>query len=101
MFSMYDLVNKLYSLLRKFFAVSYRVEEATHYLSPLVELVSLQRREDLLYKKAFLRRCENLRRAETEVLSSLFVLFFFPNGLHSVEVRIKLKFFLEMLHWFH
>ncbi|KAJ6983350.1 hypothetical protein NC653_026223 [Populus alba x Populus x berolinensis] len=44
-----------------------RVEEATHYLNPLVELVSLQRREDLLYKKAFLRRCENLRRAETEV----------------------------------
>ncbi|KAJ6892401.1 hypothetical protein NC651_025565 [Populus alba x Populus x berolinensis] len=44
-----------------------RVEEATRYLNPLVELVSLQRREDLLYKKAFLRRCENLRRAETEV----------------------------------
>ncbi|KAG5237730.1 WPP domain-associated protein [Salix suchowensis] len=44
-----------------------RMEEAIHYLNPLVELVTLQRREDLLYKKAFLRRCENLKRAETEV----------------------------------
>ncbi|KAJ6772966.1 WPP DOMAIN ASSOCIATED PROTEIN [Salix koriyanagi] len=44
-----------------------RMEGAIHYLNPLVELVTLQRREDLLYKKAFLRRCENLKRAETEV----------------------------------
>ncbi|CAK7325472.1 unnamed protein product [Dovyalis caffra] len=63
----YDLVDKFNFPLRKFFAVSDRVEEAIHYLNPLVELVALQRREDWLYKKGFIRRCENLRTAETEV----------------------------------
>ncbi|KAK0592951.1 hypothetical protein LWI29_028185 [Acer saccharum] len=44
-----------------------RLEEMKHQLDSLVELVfSIQKRE-LLYKEAFMRRCQNLQKAETEV----------------------------------
>ncbi|XP_057989416.1 uncharacterized protein LOC131172520 [Hevea brasiliensis] len=48
-----------------------RLEEAMHYLNPAAELVARQRRKEWLYKMAFIRRCENLRKAETEVLDIL------------------------------
>ncbi|KAG8651194.1 hypothetical protein MANES_07G100522v8 [Manihot esculenta] len=38
-----------------------------HYLNPVTELVARQKRKEWLYRKAFIRRCENLRKAETEV----------------------------------
>ncbi|KAJ9175538.1 hypothetical protein P3X46_014084 [Hevea brasiliensis] len=44
-----------------------RLEEAMHHLNPVTELVARHRRKEWLYKKAFIRRCENLRKAETEV----------------------------------
>ncbi|EEF32817.1 conserved hypothetical protein [Ricinus communis] len=44
-----------------------RLEGAMQHLNPLAELVARRRRKERLYRKAFISRCENLRKAETEV----------------------------------
>ncbi|KAK3232419.1 hypothetical protein Dsin_004300 [Dipteronia sinensis] len=44
-----------------------RLEEMKHQLDPLVELVVLIQKRESLYNEAFIRRCQNLQKAETEV----------------------------------
>ncbi|KAG2729915.1 hypothetical protein I3760_01G270600 [Carya illinoinensis] len=44
-----------------------RLREVKHNLDPLVELVASLRNKELLYRKAFVRRCYNLQKAELEV----------------------------------
>ncbi|XP_055959884.1 WPP domain-associated protein [Mercurialis annua] len=44
-----------------------RLEEAMRNLNILADLVAKRRREERLYRKAFISRCQNLRKAETEV----------------------------------
>ncbi|PON34103.1 hypothetical protein PanWU01x14_347230 [Parasponia andersonii] len=44
-----------------------RLEQIHHNLDPLAEIVSSLREKKSLYKKAFIRRCQNLHKAETEV----------------------------------
>ncbi|GKU91720.1 hypothetical protein SLEP1_g5548 [Rubroshorea leprosula] len=44
-----------------------RLDEMKHQLDLLVELTKSLRKRESLYRKAFLRRCENLRKAEAEV----------------------------------
>ncbi|XP_041002604.1 WPP domain-associated protein [Juglans microcarpa x Juglans regia] len=44
-----------------------RLTEVKHNLDPLVELVASLRNKELLYRKAFVRRCYNLQKAELEV----------------------------------
>ncbi len=51
----------------------YRLEEVKYNVDPLVELVASQRNKALLYRKAFVRRCHNLHKAELEVLNYNYV----------------------------
>lgn len=51
----------------------YRLREVKHNLDPLVELVASLRNKELLYRKAFVRRCYNLQKAELEVLIHIYV----------------------------
>ncbi|KAH9703724.1 hypothetical protein KPL70_011202 [Citrus sinensis] len=44
-----------------------RLEEMTHQLDLLVELVSSVQKRELLYRTTFIRRSKNLQKAETEV----------------------------------
>ncbi|XP_031251831.1 WPP domain-associated protein-like [Pistacia vera] len=44
-----------------------RLEEMKHQLDSLVELVTAIRKRELLYRKAFVIRCQNLQKAENEV----------------------------------
>ncbi|KAK4835112.1 hypothetical protein QYF36_005358 [Acer negundo] len=44
-----------------------RLEEMKHQLDSLVELGFSIKKRGLLYKEAFMRRCQNLQKAETEV----------------------------------
>ncbi|KAK9282934.1 hypothetical protein L1049_011159 [Liquidambar formosana] len=44
-----------------------RLEEVKHQLESLVELADSLRKREKLYRKAFIRRCHNLHKAETEV----------------------------------
>ncbi|XP_059458454.1 WPP domain-associated protein [Corylus avellana] len=44
-----------------------RLEEVKYNLDPLVELVASLRTKELLYRKAFVRRCHNLHKSELEV----------------------------------
>ncbi|GAV69973.1 hypothetical protein CFOL_v3_13472 [Cephalotus follicularis] len=45
----------------------FRLEKMKSDLDPLVELVASLRAKESLYQKAFIRRCQNLRKAENEV----------------------------------
>ncbi|KAJ0103123.1 hypothetical protein Patl1_06115 [Pistacia atlantica] len=47
--------------------ISNRLEEMKHQLDSLVELVAAIRKRELLYRKAFIIRCQNLQKAENEV----------------------------------
>ncbi|XP_059627173.1 WPP domain-associated protein [Cornus florida] len=44
-----------------------RLEEMKHQVDQLVQVVPVLRKRELLYRKAFVRRCHNLKLAETEV----------------------------------
>ncbi|KAB1219080.1 WPP domain-associated protein [Morella rubra] len=44
-----------------------RLEEVKYNSDPLVELVASLRNKELIYRKAFVRRCHNLQKAELEV----------------------------------
>ncbi|KAF3433929.1 hypothetical protein FNV43_RR25032 [Rhamnella rubrinervis] len=44
-----------------------RLDEMEHHLNPLVKLVSSIREKESLYRQAFIRRCQNLKKAEIEV----------------------------------
>ncbi|KAK7824815.1 wpp domain-associated protein, partial [Quercus suber] len=44
-----------------------RLEEVKYNLDPLMGLVASLRNEELLYRKAFVRKCQNLQKAELEV----------------------------------
>ncbi|GAB4836479.1 hypothetical protein Ancab_001390 [Ancistrocladus abbreviatus] len=44
-----------------------RLEKIKGQLDPLMGLISSERKRELLYKHAFIRRCENLQKAEIEV----------------------------------
>nr|XP_023887896.1 WPP domain-associated protein [Quercus suber] len=44
-----------------------RLEEVKYNLDPLIGLVASLRNEELLYRKAFVRKCQNLQKAELEV----------------------------------
>ncbi|KAI3995550.1 hypothetical protein MKX01_023295 [Papaver californicum] len=46
---------------------SYVLREMKHHFEPDVELVSSLKKRESLYRKAFLRRCYDLQKAETEV----------------------------------
>jgi hypothetical protein len=46
----------------------YRLEEVKYNLDPLIELVASLRNKEFLYRKAFVSRCQNLQKAELEVL---------------------------------
>ncbi|KAK1260717.1 hypothetical protein QJS04_geneDACA002438 [Acorus gramineus] len=48
-------------------AYSMRVEELSEQLNPLVQYVTSQKKKELLFQKAFMRRCYNLQLAEAEV----------------------------------
>ncbi|CAK9317040.1 unnamed protein product [Citrullus colocynthis] len=52
---------------RKLEAIMLRLEEMKHTLDPLPQLMASLRENEALYKKAFVRRCENLKKAENEV----------------------------------
>lgn len=45
-----------------------RLDEMRHHLDALIELVSSLRKKESQYRDAFSRRCQDLRKAETEVL---------------------------------
>ncbi|KAL5733486.1 hypothetical protein ACOSP7_032828 [Xanthoceras sorbifolium] len=45
----------------------FRLDGVKHQLDSLDELVSSIQKRELLYKEAFIRRCQNLQKAETEV----------------------------------
>jgi len=46
----------------------FRIEELKHqFHNFIVEPIALMKKRKLLYKKAFLARCQNLKLAETEV----------------------------------
>ncbi|XP_058101769.1 uncharacterized protein LOC131245966 [Magnolia sinica] len=44
-----------------------RLEEVNHQLDPLIQHVCLLRKREMLYRKAFIRRCYDLQTAEAEV----------------------------------
>lgn len=44
-----------------------RLDDMKHHLDELIELVSSLRKKESLYRDAFSRRCQDLRKAETEV----------------------------------
>ena len=46
----------------------FRLEEVKYNIDPLVELVASLRTKEMLYRKAFIRRCHNLHKSELEVL---------------------------------
>ncbi|XP_038891653.1 uncharacterized protein LOC120081046 [Benincasa hispida] len=48
-----------------------RLEEMKHSLDPVPRVMASLRENESLYKKAFIRRCQNLRKAENEVLFSI------------------------------
>ncbi|OVA18083.1 hypothetical protein BVC80_1835g496 [Macleaya cordata] len=48
-----------------------RLEEVKYQLEPDVELVTSLRKRESLYRKAFMRRCYDLQKAETEVVDLL------------------------------
>jgi len=48
---------------------SYRLEKMKDCLDPLIELIGCFRSKELLYQKAFIKRCQNLQKAEAEVCS--------------------------------
>lgn len=61
-----------------------RLEELKHQLDLLVERTASLSQKESLYRKAFIRRCENLQMAETEVLNyTQFLFFFFPAAICS------------------
>lgn len=67
-YSIYSVV--LYVIIKMhtiFFVQIYRVEVLKREVDTLIEPMSLMRRRKLLYKKAFISRCHNLRLAENEV----------------------------------
>lgn len=47
-----------------------------HHFKPDVELVSSLKKRESLYRKAFLRRCYDLQKAETEVVETLNCVYF-------------------------
>ncbi|KAB1202993.1 Pollen-specific protein SF21 [Morella rubra] len=58
-----NLIQKPDSLPRDFD----KLEEVKYNSDPLVELVASLRNKELIYRKAFVRRCHNLQKAELEV----------------------------------
>ncbi|KAA0034726.1 WPP domain-associated protein isoform X2 [Cucumis melo var. makuwa] len=52
---------------RKLEAIMLRLEEMKHTLDPLPQAMASLQENKSLYKKAFIRRCQNLRKAENEV----------------------------------
>lgn len=54
--------------------ISNRLEEAKHQLDSLVKLVAATRKRELLYRKAFIIRCQNLQKAENEVIKKFILL---------------------------
>ncbi|KAK7315508.1 hypothetical protein VNO77_34058 [Canavalia gladiata] len=47
--------------------MSMRLEKMKYCLDPIIELVGCLRSKELLYQKAFIKRCQNLQKAEVEV----------------------------------
>lgn len=60
-----------------------------HTLDPLPQLMASLRENEALYKKAFVRRCENLRKAENEVLFSISVVVTYS---HTIKDTTKFEF---------
>ncbi|KAG7031963.1 WPP domain-associated protein, partial [Cucurbita argyrosperma subsp. argyrosperma] len=52
---------------KKLGQLTLRLEEMKHTLYPLPQVMASLRESESLYKKAFIRRCQNLRKAENEV----------------------------------
>ncbi|ESW23862.1 hypothetical protein PHAVU_004G082400 [Phaseolus vulgaris] len=52
---------------QKFEMMTVRLEKMKDCLDPLIELVGCFRSKELLYQKAFIKRCQNLQKAEAEV----------------------------------
>ncbi|TKY46167.1 WPP domain-associated protein [Spatholobus suberectus] len=52
---------------QKFEMMTVRLEKMKCCLDPVIELVGCLRRKELLYQKAFIKRCQNLQKAEAEV----------------------------------
>ena len=50
-----------------FFKYAYRVEKMKFCMDSIIKMVACLRRNELLYQKAFIRRCQNLQNAEAEV----------------------------------
>ncbi|QCD94244.1 hypothetical protein DEO72_LG5g2326 [Vigna unguiculata] len=52
---------------QKFEMMALRLEKMKDCLDPLIELIGCFRSKELLYQKAFIKRCQNLQKAEAEV----------------------------------
>ncbi|KAK7271040.1 hypothetical protein RJT34_26629 [Clitoria ternatea] len=52
---------------QKFDMMTRRLEKMKRCLDPVIELVGCLRSKELLYQKAFIKRCQNLQKAEVEV----------------------------------
>ncbi|CAJ1947964.1 unnamed protein product [Sphenostylis stenocarpa] len=52
---------------QKFEMMTVRLENMKDCLEPVIELVGYLRNKELLYQKAFIKRCQNLQKAEAEV----------------------------------
>jgi len=48
---------------------AYRLQKIKFCVDPVIKMVDCMRRKELLYQKAFIRRCQNLQNAEAEVCS--------------------------------